>query len=172
MRTALLSWWSVPNSAPALSSSPLVSHLPSLLLPLPPPSFLAPPSLSDTLNTSAARPSLAEIVPLVLALQQYLLASLFRAPASDVSPADLAAQLVPVLSAPGGPVEWHALWVREGPRQELEGTERDGIARRLAAVMTGVFATVTKGCAGLDGHVGASHAPSLSVDCPERGRSR
>ena len=176
MRATLLSWWSAPTSSPApppasTTTASLLSHLPSLLVPLPPPAFLAPPSLSDTLNPSAARPSLAEIVPLVLAVQQYLLAALFRSP--DVRAADLAAQLAGVLGGggeggecDGGPSEWRALWRREGARQELEGREREGLARRLDGMMTGVFATATKGCAGLDGQVGACSfrlSPSLSL---------
>lgn len=177
MRATLLSWWSAPTLSPAppppasTTTASLLSHLPSLLVPLPPPAFLAPPSLSDTLNPSAARPSLAEIVPLVLAVQQYLLAALFRSP--DVRAADLAAQLDRVLGGTagegeckGGPSEWRALWRREGPRQELEGREREGLARRLDGMMTGMFATVTKGCAGLDGQVGACSfrlSPALSL---------
>ncbi|GAA5914661.1 hypothetical protein JCM8208_000403 [Rhodotorula glutinis] len=160
MRATLLSWWSAPPPPPPpAASSSLLSHLPSLLLPLPPPAFLAPSSLSlsDTLNpsTAHARPSLAEVVPLVLAVQQYLLAALFRS-SSDVRTVDLVAQIAGVLGGEegeGGAAEWHALWRKEGGKVELEGREREGIDRRLDGMMTGVFATVTKGCAGLDGQV-------------------
>ncbi|GAA5945755.1 hypothetical protein JCM3775_005840 [Rhodotorula graminis] len=165
MRATLLSWWSSPAPPPlppaSTSVASLISHLPSLLIPLPPPSFFAPPSLSDTLNPSAARPSLADVVPLVLAVQQYLLAALFRS--QDVRATDLVEQLAGTLGGgagegegegEGGPTEWHALWRTEGRKQELEGREREGIARRLDGMMTGVFATVTKGCAGLDGQAG------------------
>ncbi|GAA5821500.1 hypothetical protein JCM3770_000600 [Rhodotorula araucariae] len=159
MRSSLLSWWTTPAPAAPPSTASPISHLPSLFLPLPPTSFLLPTSLSDTLGPSASRPAPAEVVPLVIALQQYLLGSLFRSP--DVSVAELAAQLAPVLGGEGGPLAWRALWASEGPAQELEGKEREGIARRLDAMMTSLFATITKGCAPLDGQTVPEHLLSL-----------
>ncbi|BGP39728.1 separin protein [Rhodotorula kratochvilovae] len=159
MRSSLLSWWAAPTPARPPPAASSLSHLPSLFVPLPPASFFAPPSLSDTLSPFTARPTLAEIVPLVLALQQYLLGSLLRSP--EVPAAELAAQLAYLLSDEGGPLAWRALWAREGPAQELESAEREGIARRLDAMMTSLFATVTKGCASLDGQTAPEHLLSL-----------
>ncbi|GAA6027635.1 hypothetical protein JCM8097_007957 [Rhodosporidiobolus ruineniae] len=158
MRDSLLSWWS-PSSLPSPSSSSASphSHASTFLVPLPPASFLAPPTLSETLN-APPRPSLLEIVPLVLAVQQYLLGCLFRLP--DISAAERAEQLAVLLrrsEAEGGPVEWRKLLEDEARKGEmLEGVkepEKEALVKRLDAMMTSMFGTITKGCTGADGTV-------------------
>ncbi|GAA6007706.1 hypothetical protein JCM10207_004847 [Rhodosporidiobolus poonsookiae] len=164
MRASLLSWWlPTPPSPPSPSAAP-AAHLPSLLVPLPPASFLAPPSLSETLSSASpatpARPGLVEIAPLVLALQQYLLGCLFRLSPSSLDASTRAEGLAALLRAPkegeGTPAQWRALLeeqAREGTLEGLEGMsgkEREGLMRKLDAMGTSMFGSVAKGCAGAD----------------------
>ena len=88
MRVSILSWYDSDASVrlpPPLKPSATTkgkltptSRRPSLLtyayvlsLPLPPPSFFDPLTLSEALSSTAARPLAQDIVPLVLAVQQY-----------------------------------------------------------------------------------------------------
>ncbi|GAA5830726.1 hypothetical protein JCM11251_001054 [Rhodosporidiobolus azoricus] len=170
MRASLLSWWTpaLPSPLPPPSASSL-AHLSSFLLPLPPASFLAPLSLSETLSSSAAppRPTLAEVVPLVLAIQQYLLGCLFRLSASSPSSVPLTELASALFALPldvggsGGPLEWRALLEAEATKGE-QGTagleamgekKRGALVKRLDAMMTSLFGTVTKGLSGADGVV-------------------
>lgn len=166
MRASILSWWS--DAPPAPSASPLLPHLPTFLIPLPPASFLAPPSLSETLSPSSARPTLAEIVPLVLAIQQYLLGAFFRSPAFSATAAreerdrllsDLLRRSERTAGSAeeqlGTPQEWRALWDREKAALVDDAKERDAVDKRLDAMLTSLFGTITKGCTGAEGSVGA-----------------
>ncbi|GAA5849620.1 hypothetical protein JCM8547_000513 [Rhodosporidiobolus lusitaniae] len=159
MRSSLLSWWSPspsPASPPSLSSPPL-SHVPTFVLSLPPSSYSALATLTETLSSSSFRPPISDIVPLVLAIQQYLLGCLFRSP--DISPSKRAEKLASLLrdEEVGGPVEWRkALEEALEKGEAMEGAseqEKEALGKRVDAMMTSMFGTVTKGCAGADGTV-------------------
>ncbi|BGP62219.1 separin protein [Rhodotorula toruloides] len=149
MRASLLSWWTSSSSRTTPSpSASLASFADTLLFPLPSDAFFAPTSLEETLNRSSARPSFADLAPLVLASQQYLLACLFRSDEEDAgSPEDKLAKLAEVLQkGTGGPLDWRRAldrWVEDEP-------EKEQLIKRLDAMMTSMFGTVTKGCTGLD----------------------
>ncbi|GAA5885666.1 hypothetical protein JCM6882_007518 [Rhodosporidiobolus microsporus] len=192
MRASLLSWWSPSPPAPPPSSAPPLAHLPSFLVPLPPSSFLAPPSLSEALSSSSSsappRPTLVEIVPLVLAVQQYLLGCFFRlassASSSSSSPSavslpeladDLAALLLSCEDSPspgaGGPVQWRALLETEARKGEdgaagidgMKDQEREALVKRLDAMATSLFGNLTKGLGGADGSVAPETLLTLRI---------
>ncbi|BGP15795.1 separin protein [Rhodosporidiobolus nylandii] len=155
LRASILSWWTLsPPTPPPLSASPL-AHAATLVVPLPPPSFFAPPSLEETLSSSPPRPALSEVVPLVLALQQYLLGCLFRLSPAELSPSERAEELSSLLRTGGGsPVHWRRLL--EAHPEAVEGmkdVEKEALVKRMDAMMTSMFGTVTKACAGADGTV-------------------
>ncbi|BGO99409.1 separin protein [Rhodotorula toruloides] len=150
MRSSLLSWWTSPPSRPTLSpSAPLASFADTLLFPLPSDAFFAPNSLEETLDPLSARPPFADLVPLVLASQQYLLACLFRSDEEDAgSPKDKLANLAEFLQkGTGGPLNWRRAvdcWITDEQEKAM-------LVKRLDAMMTSMFGTVTKGCTGVDG---------------------
>ncbi|GEM07556.1 cysteine peptidase C50 [Rhodotorula toruloides] len=150
MRSSLLSWWtSTPARTTPSASAPLSSFADTLLFPLPPDAFFAPTSLEETLNPSTARPSFANLISLVLAAQQYLLACLFRSTEEDAgTPKEKLAKLAKVLQeGTGGPVDWRRAVDRWITDEQDEGR----LIKRVDAMMTSMFGTATKGCAGLDG---------------------
>lgn len=153
MRTSLLSWWtSPPTRTNPSSSASLASFAESVLFPLPSDAFLAPGSLEETLNPSTARPAFADLVPLVVASQQYLLACIFRSNDEEGgSPREKVANLAEVLrKGASGPLDW-----RQALDRYIENEQEKGaLVKRLDAMMTSMFGTVTKGCAGLDGSAG------------------
>ncbi|GJN89037.1 hypothetical protein Rhopal_002011-T1 [Rhodotorula paludigena] len=174
MRASILSWWS--DVPPAPSASPLLSHLPTFLIPLPPASFFAPPSLSETLSPSLSRPTLADVVPLVLAIQQYLLGAFFRSPAFSAPAAreerdrllsDLLRRSERTSGSAeeqlGTPQEWRALWDREKAALVEDANERDAVDKRLDAMLTSLFGTITKGCTGAEGSVAPEHLLTLRL---------
>ncbi|CEQ40338.1 SPOSA6832_01949 [Sporobolomyces salmonicolor] len=162
MRSAILSWY-IPFTPPAPpTSSSLLSHVPSFALPLPPFSYFTPPTLSEALSPSALpRPTAVELVTLVIALQQYLVGCLFRAPelsSSEEGQRRRAEALEEILRLDGGgegggPLDWRALLDREGAWDGMEQSAKEALMKRTDAMMTSMFGTVTKGCTGTDGIV-------------------
>ncbi|GAA5940472.1 hypothetical protein JCM1841_001027 [Sporobolomyces salmonicolor] len=162
MRSAILSWY-IPFIPPAPpTSSSLLSHVPSFALPLPPFSYFTPPTLSEALSPSALpRPTAVELVTLVIALQQYLVGCLFRAPelsSSEEGQRRRAEALEEILRLDGGgegggPLDWRALLDREGAWDGMEQSAKEALMKRTDAMMTSMFGTVTKGCTGTDGIV-------------------
>lgn len=160
MRASLLSWWTSSSSRTTPSpSASLASFADTLLFPLPSDAFFAPTSLEETLNRSSARPSFADLAPLVLASQQYLLACLFRSDEEDAgSPQDKLAKLAEVLQkGTSGPMDWR----RAVDRWVEDEQEKGLLVKRLDAMMTSMFGTITKGCTGLDVSAGQSSLPLL-----------
>ncbi|GAA5868801.1 hypothetical protein JCM1840_005124 [Sporobolomyces johnsonii] len=162
MRSAILSWYSASTPPAPPTSSSLLAHVPSFALPLPPSSYFAPPTLSEALSSSAPlRPTAVELVPLVIALQQYLVGCLFRAPelsSSEEGQRRRAEALEEILRLDGrgdggGPLDWRALLDREGAWDGVEQSAKEALLKRTDAMMTSMFGTVTKGCTGTDGIV-------------------
>ncbi|GAA5958016.1 hypothetical protein JCM21900_004746 [Sporobolomyces salmonicolor] len=162
MRSAILSWY-IPFTPPAPpTSSSLLPHVPSFALPLPPFSYFTPPTLSEALSPSALpRPTAVELATLVIALQQYLVGCLFRAPelsSSEEGQRRRAEALEEILRLDGGgegggPLDWRALLDREGAWDGAEQSAKEALMKRTDAMMTSMFGTVTKGCTGTDGIV-------------------
>ncbi|GAA5956273.1 hypothetical protein JCM8115_001674 [Rhodotorula mucilaginosa] len=161
-RTSLLSWWRpgvAPERAP-VATRPLNQHAANLIVPLPLPVYLEPPSLAETLNSSNARPALADFAPLVLTLQQYLLACLFRCPtfACRERTGELA-HVVRQLEGEGGPLAWRNLMGErdlgevmppDSTEDAAEAERRIFLRKKVDASLTSMFGIVTKGCAGAD----------------------
>ncbi|GAA5982183.1 hypothetical protein JCM10908_004771 [Rhodotorula pacifica] len=163
-RASLLSWWqSTPAPECPPVAAPLSQHASLLQFPLPPLSYLDPPTLAESLNPTTARPSLANFAPLVFTLQQYLLACLFRSSSFDSG--ERAAKLARVLRqdgrGEGGPLSWRALveahafgeaaGVAAGSSDLADAERRNALRRKVDASLTSMFGSVTKGCAGADG---------------------
>lgn len=174
-RTSLLSWWR-PGVAPERASVALLSlkqHAANMIVPLPLPVYLAPPSLAETLNSANARPALADFAPLVLTLQQYLLACLFRCPAFDCRErTSELAHVVRQLEGEGGPLAWRRLMgerdlAEATPNLTEDATEaerRTVLSKKVDASLTSMFGNVTKGCAGADTEAGtASSRLTLAI---------
>ncbi|GAA5908652.1 hypothetical protein JCM5296_006001 [Sporobolomyces johnsonii] len=161
MRSAIVSWYSASTTPAPSTSSSLLSHVPSFALPLPPSSYFTPPTLSEVFSSDIPRPTAVELVPLVIALQQYLVGCLFRAPelsSSEEGQRRRAEALEEILRLDGGgegggPLDWRALLDREGAWDGVEQSAKETLLKRTDAMMTSMFGTVTKGCTGTDGIV-------------------
>jgi separase len=174
-RTSLLSWWRpgvAPERAP-VATRPLNQHAANLIVPLPLPVYLEPPSLAETLNSSNARPALADFAPLVLTLQQYLLACLFRCPtfACRERTGELA-HVVRQLEGEGGPLAWRNLMGErdlgevmppDSTEDAAEAERRIFLRKKVDASLTSMFGIVTKGCAGADTEAGTASSRLLAI---------
>lgn len=167
-RASLVSWWQpgvTLERTPTLSR-PLNHHASNLIVPLPSPAYLESPSLAETLSAAKARPTLAEFAPVVFALQQYLIACLFRNPGFD--PRQRASEIAGILrrrEAEGGPLAWRA-FVGVRSFGEATGTSSESgvgpidveqhnlLRKKVDASLTSIFGIVTKGCAGADADSG------------------
>ncbi|GAA5928121.1 separase [Sporobolomyces koalae] len=152
MRRSILSWW-IPADATVTSAesqpvtAPLLSHGHALLVPLPPTSYLDPPTLSETLSTSVRRPTIPETVPLVLAMQQSLLNCFFRSTTLSTTPDARRARIEKLHrvlvdgEGAGGALEWKQL-ARE---QELDENERRLLNQKLDSSLFNMFQTIMQG---------------------------
>ncbi|GAA5968747.1 hypothetical protein JCM11641_000719 [Rhodosporidiobolus odoratus] len=172
LRASLVSWWS-PSIAPSIPppTSRPTAYLSLLFVPLPASSYLAPPTLSETLSTSSpSRPTFAEITPLVLATQQYFLACFFRLPPSDLNPLERAAGLARLFREDvggGSPGDWKTLLdqqAKAGSLDELKDQDREALGKRVDGMMLNMFGSVTKGCAGNDGSVDPEALLTLRIE--------
>lgn len=167
MRVSILSWYDSDASLrvpPPLKpftttkgKSTLASRRPSLLtyahvlsLPFPAPSFFDPPTLSEALSSTAARPLAQDIVPLVLAVQQYTLGCLFRAELSAEEVARRPEVVWEQLGGHGNPCDWRRKLEEHMAEGTGESVETEGVRRRVDAMMTSMFGTLTKGCVAMD----------------------
>ncbi|GAA6064363.1 hypothetical protein JCM10212_005877 [Sporobolomyces blumeae] len=171
IRASILSWYgpSTPEGStqqPIVASNSLLSFASDLLIPLPPASFLDPPTLSETLSTSPSRPTLEELVPLALAVQQHLFYALFRSP-SLLSP-DGQRQRVEKLhkiliqdgkDQAGGPLDWNRFWQAKSTALE-PASEKASIDKRVDGIMLSMFQTVTQGTSAAEG----TAAPELLLE--------
>ncbi|SCV67820.1 BQ2448_5431 [Microbotryum intermedium] len=161
VKTSLLALWNPDHSSnggPASESSASAktqtawtSYTHLLCIPL--------PSTPTSSNWTAA-----EIAPVVLAVQQYALGSLFRNPDFDPK---LRASLVAneLTSHVGAPIDWRDWWAKS--RLETGEVDDDGAAvveKKMDALMTSMFGSLIKGCVGLDADVGASCSSALSSE--------
>ena len=155
MRASLLSWYTPgklpPYPAQTTKPPPLVSHAPILSIPLPPPNFFHPPTLADAVSSARPAPASAlETIPLVLAVQQYTLGSLFRSNLSSDDAKRRIAGLASALAAGGSPLEW-----RRRLNEHCDGgPEAEAVRKRVEGIMSSVFGTVTKGCVGAEAVAG------------------
>lgn len=156
MRASIITWWSPssPLTSPLVSppkpgSAPrsLAEYASIASIPLPPPAFFAPPSLNEAVGVLSARPAIHEVVPLVLASQQYTLGCLFRADMSIAAQKQRLEGLADAFAKEGSPLDWRDLLDRNG---DVDASTQDAILRRVDAMMTSMFGTVTKGCVGAD----------------------
>jgi hypothetical protein len=163
MRLSILSWYSTSSSLPtpqALSTRPrtkppsIVSFTPIFSVPLPPPSFFAPPTLTEALSITASRPPAEEIVPLVLAIQQYTLGCLFRAELTADEVGKRAEGLGALVGKDGSPLAWRSVLEKEMAEGTLTEADKEVVLKRVDAMMTSMFGTLTKGCVGAETLVG------------------
>lgn len=172
MRASILSWYSSSDETPIpLPTAPLLSHTPSLLIPLPPPSFFSPPTLTETLSTTISRPSLTELVPLVLALQQALFQCFFRSSTLSSSPEAQRSRIEKIEAVlrkdgtgeSGGPLDWRKMWEDLSSSQEVEEKKKEVVRKTLDGMMLGMFNTVMNGSSTAEDQVGElPRFPSLS----------
>ncbi|GAA6018536.1 hypothetical protein JCM11491_006438 [Sporobolomyces phaffii] len=154
MRLSILSWYTdtpILATPPPPLNTPLLSHTSTFLVPLPPQSYFAPPTLSETLSTSVRRPTLAEIIPLVLALQQSLLSVFFRASSLSSTPEaqrtrteKLEEVLLDDLQG-GGPLAWTKLWQSSSGAEASDGNEPQLTDRKVDSTLLSMFQTITNG---------------------------
>jgi len=163
MRASILSWYSSSAETPIpLPTAPLLSHTPSLLIPLPPPSFFSPPTLTETLSTTISRPSPTELVPLVLALQQALFQCFFRSSTLSSSPEAQRSRIEKLEAVlrkdgtgqSGGPLDWRKMWEDLSSSQEVEEKKKDVVKKTLDGMMLGMFNTVMTGSSTAEDQVG------------------
>ncbi|GAA5845459.1 hypothetical protein JCM5353_003517, partial [Sporobolomyces roseus] len=155
MRASILSWYSSSAEPPIpIPTAPLLSHTPSLLVPLPPPSFFSPATLTETLSTTISRPSLTELVPLVLALQQALFQCFFRSSTLSSSPEAQRSRIEKLETIlrkdgsgedGGGPLDWRNLWENLSSSQEIDEKKKSTVTKTLDGMMLGIFNTVMNG---------------------------
>lgn len=160
-RASILTWYCDSSSLIPPQALPtktgvkppsLVTFVPIVSLPLPPSSFCAPMTLEEAVAPGPARVTTEELCPLVLLLQQYALGCLFRAEMSAEEQgrrAELLAELW--RNEAGTPLEWKALLERAMEQPSPESEEKQAAEKkRVDAMMTSVFGTLTKGCVGAD----------------------
>lgn len=164
MRASILSWYSSSTEPPIpLPTAPLLSHTPSLLVPLPPPSFFSPATLTETLSTTISRPSLTELVPLVLALQQALFQCFFRSSTLSSSPEAQRSRIEKLEAIlrkdgsgedGGGPLDWRNLWENLSSSQEIDEKKKSMVTKTLDGMMLGMFNTIMNGSSSAEEQVG------------------
>lgn len=173
-RTSLLSWWrpGVALERASVAPLPLNQHAANLIVPLPLPAYLEPPSLAETLISWSARPALSDFAPLVLTLQQYLLACLFRCPAFNYRErTGEMAHVVRRLEDEGGPLAWRKLMgerdlgeaTPDSTEEATEAERRIALRKKVDASLTSMFGVVTKGCAGADTEAGTASSRLLAI---------
>lgn len=169
MRVSILSWWTPladilpiptpqpPPKTPLLKAAPRVladvlSFAPLVSLPLPPTSFFDPPTLVETLDPSFSRPPAEDVIPLVLAVQQYALGCLFRAPLSPADSARRPGVLAPLLAeeSRGHPVAWRNLLGTLTEAGIVRRADAEPVLKKADMTMSSMFATLTNGCVGAD----------------------
>lgn len=152
MRASVLSWYTAGSLPPYPSStikSPITSYIPILSIPLPPASFFTP-SLSAALASTSVPVPLLEAVPLVLAIQQYTLGSLFRVSLSAEESKLRISGLASCVASGAGPLEWRGL-LDSAPATDVD----EGVRKRVDGMMASMFGTLTKGCVGADSFASA-----------------
>ncbi|GAA5910865.1 separase [Sporobolomyces salmoneus] len=170
MRNSILSWYTPLSGLPSIPppTSPLLAHATSLVVPLPPQSYFSPPTLSETLSTSIRRPTLQEIVPLVLALQQSLLSVLFKSSTLSSSSEGQrlrVEKLEQVLrndgqGRDGGPLDWNRMWENLSKEQSMDEKEKALTDQKLDATLLGLFQAITNGTSSAEDKV----APELLLN--------
>lgn len=158
MRASIVTWYlpssplvpKIGNSSKAGPTS-LVRFVEVAAVPLPASSFFAPPILDEAAGIAKSRALPEDIVPLVLAVQQYTLACLFRADLSLDEQRQRAQGLARAFQTGfGSPLEWRQLLEPDLPNPTLQNAGREALIRRVDAMMTSMFGTITKGCIGAD----------------------
>lgn len=152
MRSSILSWY---DANPAVSINPPRSSAPPSILsrafiisfPLPPSSFFDPPTLEESIASRPVRPTASEIVPLVLVVQQYASTVLFRSELSAGDNSNRPQVIWSAIEQCGNTLEWRR--TLEG-NINVENLEIEPVLKRVDGMMTNMFGTITKGCAGLD----------------------
>lgn len=159
MRASILTWYSASSTLTAPQAAPLrpgsnppslPAFIPIFSLPLPSPSFFAPPTLDEAVGIGASRPTAEELVPLVILLQQYTVGCLFRAEMTAEEQGKRAEGLAEVWREGGTPIEWKAVLERELGSSLMKEEGKEAMGKRLDAMMSSVFGCLTKGCIGAD----------------------
>lgn len=170
MRASLLSWWqAVPHSDAAAPSPAATGHAADFLFALPAPAYLEPPTLAEALAAGSARPTLADIAPLVETARQCLLACVFRS--SMYTSAERVTSLIAAIKADascGGPLAWRKLveaHCLQDSAADVEVVDKEKLVRRIDASLTSMFGSITKGCGAVDGDAGsfACYADSQKI---------
>ncbi|ORY92414.1 peptidase family C50-domain-containing protein [Leucosporidium creatinivorum] len=159
MRASILTWYSPSSSLTAPQAAPLrpgskppslTTFVPIFSLPIPSPSFFAPPTLDEAVGIGASRPTAEELVPLVILLQQYTAGCLFRAEMTPEEQGKRAEGLAEAWREGGSPVEWKAVLERALGSSLMKEEEKEAMSKRVDAMMSSVFGCLTKGCIGAD----------------------
>ncbi|KAM0787440.1 hypothetical protein ACM66B_003520 [Microbotryomycetes sp. NB124-2] len=109
----------------------------------------------EAINDNEAMPLktlVTDVVPLVIAMQQYVIVCLFRSSVADAEARKRNVELQRTIVSGGTAIDWCALLERViGECDDME-QQRSVILRKADAMLTSVFATITKGCVGADAH--------------------
>ena len=144
-----------PSSTTPATKSLSYAHLLSIPLPTDP-NQLDPPRLDQADSLTASHPPPAEeLIPLLLAIQQYSLGCLLR---MAIDPAEVKRRselLLRSLSAPGNPSDWRRL-LQTSVERTNSTAEGEAALKKADAMMTSMFGTITKGLVGADATCGSS----------------
>ncbi|KAK4053371.1 separin protein [Microbotryomycetes sp. JL201] len=153
MHASIISWFdaSVSLSQAVLLGAEDGKHVPpSTFASL----YSVPCPVADKVDTQGMPLNhlVSDIIPLVMAMQQYVIVCLFRSTSTD---ADLCKRIVKLQHATktgGTAVDWSILLAK--CLNENRDMQEQGLVslRKADAVLTSIFATITKGCVGADTH--------------------
>lgn len=146
MRMSILSLYSDPARLTIPPASSPLAYTSILSLPIPS-------------ETNILSPTLRELIPLVLAIQQYTLGCIFRIEMTSKEIGQRAALVSKALSSPGNALEWRRKFdesknIPGGETDEKSIAELEVVNKRIDSMMTSMFGTLTKGCIGADTFAG------------------
>ena len=141
---------SVKPTAPTILS---YAHLLSIPLPSSKTIF-DPPTLEESLDAKIIlRPKVEELIPLILVIQQYVVACLFRSQLDAVGMKDRVEVVLSALKKEGNSLDWKLL-AEEHPREFEGSVEKEAISKKVDTIMTSMFGAITKGLIGADSFSG------------------
>lgn len=121
-----------PSTSVTASTTPLVC------------AYLINFPLPDQDLLPSTRIEITELLPLVLAVQQYSLGCLLRLPLPASEAPKRPVAILDALTSSGHPLDWRLYLDAAG-----DGVE-EAVVRKIEAMMTSMFGAITKGCVGLD----------------------
>ncbi|KAK4048368.1 separin protein [Microbotryomycetes sp. JL221] len=145
MHASIASWFSggIPISSPLGTPTSNLNSMSSF-------AFLYSLPMPTSLTLDSSIGSINEVISLVLAVQQYTVACLFRSQLDEAESRKRNDNLHKVIKAGGTPIEWRKLLDNTIQQVTLPQDQMDATVRKADAMLTSIFGTVTKACIGAD----------------------